>query len=70
MDFHPCGFHIIMNQRQPVWKIQKRLKQKKQRNQNKINKTKKKYKNTTKNTKDNRQQLKIKTQDENKKTKS
>ena len=29
MDFHPCGFHIIMNQRQPVWKTQKRLKQKK-----------------------------------------
>ena len=42
MDFHPCGFHIIMNQRQPVWKTQKRLKQKKQRNQNKINKNKEK----------------------------
>lgn len=42
MDFHPCGFHVIMNQRQPVWKTQKRLKQKKQRNQNKINKNKEK----------------------------
>ena len=31
-----------MNQRQPVWKTQKRLKQKKQRNQNKINKNKEK----------------------------
>ena len=25
MDFHPCGFHKIMNQRKPIWKIQKRL---------------------------------------------
>ena len=42
MNFHPCGFHIIMNQRKPVWKTQKRLEQKKQRNQNKINKNKEK----------------------------
>ena len=42
MNFHPCGFHIIMNQRQSVWKTQKRLEQKKQRNQNKINKNKEK----------------------------
>ena len=42
MNFHPCGFHIIMNQRKPVWKTQKRLEQKKQRNQNRINKNKEK----------------------------
>ena len=42
MNYHPCGFHIIMNQRKPVWKIQKRLEQKKQRNTNKINKNKEK----------------------------
>ena len=23
MNFHPCGFHKIMNQRTPVWKRQK-----------------------------------------------
>ena len=23
MDFHPCGFHIMMNQRKPSWKRQK-----------------------------------------------
>ena len=44
MDFHPCSFHIIMNQRKPVWKTQKRLEQKKQRNTNKINKNKEKIK--------------------------
>lgn len=42
MDFHPCGFHIIMNQRKPVWKTQKGLEQKKQKNTNKINKNKEK----------------------------
>lgn len=42
MNFHPYGFHIIINQRKPVWKTQKRLEQKKQRNTNKINKNKEK----------------------------
>lgn len=36
MDFHPCGFHKIMNQRKPIWKIQKRLLKKIESNKNKI----------------------------------
>ena len=38
MDFHPCGFHKIMNQRKPIWKIQKRLLKKIESNKNKIEK--------------------------------
>ena len=38
MDFHPCGFHKIMNQRKPIWKIQKRLLKKIESNKNKIKK--------------------------------
>lgn len=51
MDFHPCGFHKIMNQRKPIWKIQKRLlkkiesnKKKIEKNNEKINKYYEKYK--------------------------
>ena len=38
MDFHPCGFHKIMNQRKPIWKIQKKLLKKIESNKNKIEK--------------------------------
>ena len=38
MDFHPCGFHKIMNQRKPIWKIQKRLFKKIESNKKKIEK--------------------------------
>ena len=51
MDFHPCGFHKIMNQRKPIWKIQKRLfkkiesnKKKIEKNNEKINRYYEKYK--------------------------
>lgn len=42
MDFHPCIFHMVMNQRKPVWKKQNRLKKKRQSNQSKILKNKEK----------------------------
>ena len=38
MDFHPCGFHKIMNQRKHIWKIQKKLLKKIESNKNKIEK--------------------------------
>ena len=42
MNFHPCGFHKIMNQRKPVWKRQKRIQKKIKSNINKIEKNKEK----------------------------
>ena len=42
MDFHPCDFHIIMNQRKPSWKRQKILENKKQSKLNKIKKNEEK----------------------------
>ena len=30
IDFHPCVFHIVMNQRKPVWKKENRIKKKRQ----------------------------------------
>ena len=44
MYFHPCVFHIIMNQRKPVWKKENRIKRKKQANESKILKNKDKIK--------------------------
>ena len=35
MDFHPCGFHIIKNQREPTWKHQRNIKRKVKSNNNK-----------------------------------
>ena len=71
MDFHPMW--ISYNHEPTTTRMEKTKKTKTEKNKEikiKSTKTKKKYKNTTKNTKDNHQQLKIKTQDENKKTKS
>ena len=44
MDFHPCVFHKIMNQRLPTWKKQRRLLKKIQANITKIEKNKEKIK--------------------------
>ena len=40
MDFHPCVFHKIMNQRTPIWKRQKGLQRKIESNKKKIEKNK------------------------------
>ena len=42
IDFHPCVFHIIMNQRKPVWKKENRIQRKRQSNKSKILKNKEK----------------------------
>ncbi len=44
IEFHPCVFHMIMNQRKRVWKTKKRLKRKIQSNKSKIMKNKEKIK--------------------------
>ena len=51
MKFHPCGFHIIKNQREDTWKHQRNIKRKRTSNNNKkiknnekINKYELKYK--------------------------
>ena len=44
INFHPCDFHIIMNQRKPSWKRQRILENKKQSNLNKIKKNEEKIK--------------------------
>ena len=36
MDFHPCVFHLIMNERKPVWKRQRVIEKKRQSNESKI----------------------------------
>ena len=38
MDFHPCVFHKIMNQRKPTWKRQRIIERRIQSNNNKIEK--------------------------------
>ena len=40
MDFHPCVFHKIMNQRKPTWNTQKSIERQIQFNKNKIEKNK------------------------------
>lgn len=40
MDFHPCVFHKIMNQRLPTWNTQRSIERKIQSNKNKIEKNK------------------------------
>ena len=42
MEFHPCVFHKIMNQRTPVWKKQRILERKLKTNKDKIEKNKEK----------------------------
>ena len=42
MDFHPCVFHKIMNQRLPTWNTQRSIERKIQSNKNKIEKNKEK----------------------------
>ena len=50
MDFHPCVFHKIMNQRIPTWKTQRRIERKIQSHKRKIEKkTTKRWRNITKN---------------------
>lgn len=44
MDFHPCVFHKIMNQRMPVWKKQRILERKIKTNKHKIKKNNEKIK--------------------------
>ena len=49
--FHPCGFHIIKNQREKTWKHQRNMARKRDSNENKIEKNKEnieKYKSVNK----------------------
>lgn len=40
IDFHPCVFHLVMNQRKLVWKKENRIQRKRQSNKSKILKNK------------------------------
>ena len=42
IEFHPCIFHLIMNQRAPVWKKQRQIKNKIKSNKKKIEKNEEK----------------------------